>query len=123
MSQVGKNILISSYSGSNLLQGQHISLTNQIQQFTDTYQQFVLTMGQDVAADLISKSVLYLSIGVNDYIHYYLRNVSNVQNRYLPWGFSKFLASGMREAIKVTPVCSFYLFVDCLRNFFNFCNC
>ncbi|XP_021905183.1 GDSL esterase/lipase At5g08460 [Carica papaya] len=85
-------------SGSEL--GQHISLTNQIQQFTDTYQQFVLTMGQDVATDLISKSVLYLSIGVNDYIHYYLRNVSNVQNRYLPWGFSKFLASGMREAIK-----------------------
>ncbi|MBA0684701.1 hypothetical protein Goshw_021599 [Gossypium schwendimanii] len=80
--------------------GQHISLTHQIQQFSDTYQQFVLSLGEDVAIDLISSSVLYVSIGINDYIHYYLRNVSNVQNLYLPWGFNQFLASTMRQEIK-----------------------
>ncbi|EOY25056.1 hypothetical protein QUC31_009074 [Theobroma cacao] len=85
-------------SGSEL--GQHISFTHQIQQFTDTYQQFVLSLGEDVANDLISSSVLYISIGINDYIHYYLRNVSNVQNLYLPWGFNQFLASTMRQEIK-----------------------
>ncbi|XP_022738165.1 GDSL esterase/lipase At1g71691-like [Durio zibethinus] len=85
-------------SGSEL--GQHISFTHQIQQFADTYQQFVLSMGEDVTIDFISSSVLYISIGTNDYIHYYLRNVSNVQNLYLPWGFNQFLASTMRQEIK-----------------------
>ncbi|OMO79772.1 Lipase, GDSL [Corchorus capsularis] len=84
-------------SGSEL--GQRIAFTHQIQQFTDTYQQFVLSLGEDVANDLISSSVLYISIGINDYIHYYLRNVSNVQNLYLPWGFNKFLASTMKQEI------------------------
>lgn len=83
------------------LQGQHISLTQQIQQFTDTFQQFILSMGEQAATDLISNSVFYISIGINDYIHYYLRNVSNVQNLYLPWSFNQFLASVIREEIKV----------------------
>lgn len=85
----------------NFLQGQHISLTQQIQQFTDTYQQFILSIGERAASDLMSNSVFYISIGVNDYIHYYLRNVSNVQNLYLPWSFNQFLASIIREEIKV----------------------
>ncbi|XP_023877990.1 GDSL esterase/lipase At5g08460 [Quercus suber] len=85
-------------SGSDL--GQHISLLEQIQQFTDTYQQFILSMGEHRAADLISNSVFYLSVGINDYIHYYLRNVSNVQNLYLPWSFNQFLASTIWQQIK-----------------------
>ncbi|KAE8722490.1 putative inactive receptor kinase [Hibiscus syriacus] len=44
-------------SGSEL--GQHISFTHQIQQFGDTYQQFVLGLGEDFAVDLISSSNLY----------------------------------------------------------------
>ncbi|GMY30551.1 GDSL esterase/lipase At5g08460 [Fagus crenata] len=92
----GAGIIFS--SGSEL--GQHISLLEQIQQFTDTYQQFILSMGEQGAADLISKSVFYLSIGINDYIHYYLRNVSNVQNLYLPWSFNQFLASTIWQEIK-----------------------
>uniref|UniRef100_A0A2N9FE35 SGNH hydrolase-type esterase domain-containing protein n=1 Tax=Fagus sylvatica TaxID=28930 RepID=A0A2N9FE35_FAGSY len=92
----GAGIIFS--SGSEL--GQHISLLEQIQQFTDTYQQFILSMGEQGAANLISKSVFYLSIGINDYIHYYLRNVSNVQNLYLPWSFSQFLASTIWQEIK-----------------------
>ena len=82
-------------------QGQHVLLSQQIQQFTDTYQQFVLSMGQQDAVDLISNSVLYISIGINDYIHYYLRNESNVQNVYYPWSFNRFLASTVKQEIKV----------------------
>ncbi|KAF5729756.1 hypothetical protein HS088_TW20G00120 [Tripterygium wilfordii] len=85
-------------SGSEL--GQRISFTQQIQQFTDTLQLFILNMGEEAAADLISKSVFYISIGINDYIHYYLRNVSNVQSVYTSWNFNRFLASTVRQEIK-----------------------
>ncbi|XP_022631352.1 GDSL esterase/lipase At5g08460 [Vigna radiata var. radiata] len=92
----GAGIILS--SGSEL--GQHISLTQQIQQFTDTLQQFILSMGEDAATNLISNSVFYISIGINDYIHYYLLNVSNVNNLYLPWHFNHFLASSLWQEIK-----------------------
>ncbi|KAL3635760.1 hypothetical protein CASFOL_020307 [Castilleja foliolosa] len=92
----GSGIIFS--SGSEL--GQHISLAQQIQQFMDTYQQFILTMGEDAAYNLISNSIFYISIGSNDYIHYYLRNISNVQSLYLPWHFNKFLAQGVKQEIQ-----------------------
>ncbi|KAK1394190.1 hypothetical protein POM88_013246 [Heracleum sosnowskyi] len=50
------------------------NFTQQVQQVTDTFQQLILNMGEDVAAHLISNSLFYISIGTNDYIHYYLRN-------------------------------------------------
>ncbi|KAJ0106238.1 hypothetical protein Patl1_17508 [Pistacia atlantica] len=96
----GAGIIFS--SGSEL--GQHISLIQQIQQFTDTYQQFILSMGENITAHLISNSVFYLSIGINDYIHYYLPNVSDVQNLYLPWSFNQFLASNNLYNINVRKV-------------------
>ncbi|KAK9275879.1 hypothetical protein L1049_023153 [Liquidambar formosana] len=92
----GAGIIFS--SGSEL--GEHISFTQQIQQVTDTFQQFILNMGEEVANDLISNSLFYISIGTNDYIHYYLRNVSSVQSLYLPWSFNQFLASTVKEEIK-----------------------
>ncbi|KAI3468597.1 hypothetical protein Pfo_025260 [Paulownia fortunei] len=92
----GAGIIFS--SGSEL--GQHISLTQQIQQVMDTFQQFILSMGEDAAYDLISNSIFYISIGSNDYIHYYLRNVSNVQSLYLPWSFNQFLAQTMKQEIQ-----------------------
>ncbi|KAJ1386093.1 SGNH hydrolase superfamily [Sesbania bispinosa] len=92
----GAGIIVS--TGSEL--GQHISFTQQIQQFTDTLQQFILTMGEDAATTLISDSIFYISIGINDYIHYYLLNVSNVTNLYLPWRFNHFLASSLSQQIK-----------------------
>ncbi|KAH7862993.1 hypothetical protein Vadar_011899 [Vaccinium darrowii] len=92
----GAGIILS--SGSEL--GQHISFSQQIQQVMDTLQQFSLSMGEDAAAEHISNSIFYISIGTNDYIHYYLRNVSNVQSLYLPWSFNQFLASTMKEEIK-----------------------
>ncbi|XP_010266538.1 PREDICTED: GDSL esterase/lipase At5g08460-like [Nelumbo nucifera] len=92
----GSGIIFS--SGSEL--GQHISLVQQIQQATDTFQQFILSMGEMEANDIISKSVFYLSIGSNDYIHYYLRNVSRVQSLYLPWDFNQLLATIVKRALK-----------------------
>ncbi|KAB5564613.1 hypothetical protein DKX38_004667 [Salix brachista] len=85
-------------SGSEL--GQRVSFTQQIQQFTDTLQSFILSMGEAAANELISNSVFYISIGVNDYIHYYLRNASNIQNLYLPWSFNQFVADSIRQEIK-----------------------
>ncbi|EPS69683.1 hypothetical protein M569_05083, partial [Genlisea aurea] len=92
----GAGIIFS--SGSEL--GQHISLTQQIQQVLDTFQQFTLAMGEESAASLFSNSVFYISMGSNDYIHYYLRNVSNVQSRYLPWSFNQFLAQMIKREIQ-----------------------
>ncbi|GJZ89677.1 hypothetical protein Tco_0661459 [Tanacetum coccineum] len=65
------------------MQGQRISFTQQIQQITDTFQRFIIRMGEEEAASYISNSIIYISIGSNDYIHYYLRNVSAVQTKKL----------------------------------------
>lgn len=67
----------------------------------DTFQQFILSMGEIAARDLIANSMFYISIGSNDYIHYYLLNVSNVQTLYLPWSFNQFLAQTMKQQIQV----------------------
>ncbi|KAF5183578.1 GDSL esterase/lipase [Thalictrum thalictroides] len=92
----GAGIIFS--SGSEL--GQHISLTQQMQQVADTFQQFTINLGEAAATDLISKSVFYLSIGSNDYIHYYLRNVSRVQTLYLPWSFNQLLVTTVKQELK-----------------------
>jgi hypothetical protein len=56
--------------------------------------------------------VFFVSIGSNDFIHYYLRNVSGVQMRYLPWEFNQLLVSTMRQEIKVHFLFSGY-FIQC----------
>ncbi|KAL6877517.1 hypothetical protein ACP4OV_012732 [Aristida adscensionis] len=89
---------IISSSGSEL--GMHVSLTQQVQQVEDTYEQLSLALGEAAAADLFKKSVFFVSIGCNDFIHYYLRNISGVQMRYLPWEFNQLLVSTMRQEIK-----------------------
>ena len=58
-------------------------------------------MGEAAATDLISRSIFYISIGTNDFIHYYLLNVSDVQTLYLPWSFNQFLAETMKQEIRV----------------------
>lgn len=83
------------------LQGQHISLAQQVEQVMDTFQQLMVSMGEDAANDLISNSMFYISIGSNDYIHYYLIDASNVQSLYLPWDFNEFLAQTLKQEIKV----------------------
>ncbi|KAL8150384.1 hypothetical protein V2J09_020192 [Rumex salicifolius] len=85
-------------SGSEL--GQHVSLTQQIQQYMDTFDLFITSFGEESAVNLISSSVFYISIGTNDYIHYYLRNVSGVQTTYFPWSFNLFLVNSVRKEIR-----------------------
>ena len=75
------------------MQGQHISLAQQIEQVTDTVQQFIVNIGEDATTDLISKSLFYISIGSDDY----LLNASNV---YLPLSFNQFLAQTIKQEIK-----------------------
>ncbi|KAG0532810.1 hypothetical protein BDA96_04G139200 [Sorghum bicolor] len=89
---------IISSSGSEL--GMHVSLTQQVQQVEDTYEQLSLALGEAAVANLFRRSVFFVSIGSNDFIHYYLRNVSGVQMRYLPWEFNQLLVSTMRQEIK-----------------------
>jgi len=88
----------------NFLQGQHISFAQQIQQVTDTFQQLLLSMGEETAIDLISNSIFYISIGTNDYIHYYLRNVSSVRSLYTPSSFSHLLSATLKQGIKVNQL-------------------
>ncbi|XP_072964345.1 GDSL esterase/lipase 7 [Typha angustifolia] len=85
-------------SGSDL--GMHVSLTQQIQQVGDTFEHLALNLGEEAAADLFARSVFYVSIGSNDFIHYYLRNTSSVQSLYLPWEFNQLLVSTMKQEIK-----------------------
>ncbi|KAF0932443.1 hypothetical protein E2562_010352 [Oryza meyeriana var. granulata] len=89
---------ILSSSGSEL--GMHVSLNQQVQQVEDTYEQLALALGEAATTDLFRKSVFFVSIGSNDFIHYYLRNVSGVQIRYLPWEFNQLLVNAMRQEIK-----------------------
>ncbi|KAL2902786.1 hypothetical protein RDABS01_027868, partial [Bienertia sinuspersici] len=92
----GAGIIFS--SGSDL--GQRVSLSQQIQQVSDTFEQFMMYMGEDAAVRLISDSIFYISVGTNDYIHYYLQNVSGVQSLYSPWSFNHFLAISLKQEIK-----------------------
>lgn len=91
-----------------LLQGQRVSFAMQVEQFVDTFQQMILRIGEEASERLVSKSVFYISIGVNDYIHFYIRNVSNVQNLYTPWNFNQFLASNLRRELKVRLLNNLY---------------
>jgi hypothetical protein len=79
----------------------HVSLTQQVQQVEDTYELLAQALGEAATADLFRRSVFFVSIGSNDFIHYYLRNVSGVQMRYLPWEFNQLLVNAVRQEIKV----------------------
>ncbi|CAN6444728.1 unnamed protein product [Victoria cruziana] len=85
-------------SGSDL--GQHISLTQQIEQAVDTFQLFALSLGERRANQLFADSIFFLSVGSNDYIHHYLRNASGIKLQYLPWGFNQLLISTVKQRLK-----------------------
>ncbi|XP_062218865.1 GDSL esterase/lipase At1g29660-like [Phragmites australis] len=80
--------------------GMHVSLTQQVQQVEDTYEQLSLALGEAAAANLFSRSVFFVSIGRNNFIHYHLRNVSGVQMRYLQREFNQLLVNTVRQEIK-----------------------
>ncbi|KAF3787519.1 GDSL esterase/lipase [Nymphaea thermarum] len=81
-------------------EGQHISLTQQIEQAVDTFQLITLSLGERRANRLVAESIFFLSVGSNDYIHHYLRNASGVKSLYLPWGFNQLLISTVKQRLK-----------------------
>lgn len=103
------SFFLQSCGGILLLQGQRVSFAMQVEQFVDTFQQMTLSIGEAASERLVSNSVFYISIGVNDYIHFYIRNISNVQNLYTPWSFNQFLASNMRQELKVRVLINLYM--------------
>jgi hypothetical protein len=66
-------------------------------QVEDTYEQLALALGEAATVDLFKRSVFFVSIGSNDFIHYYLRNVPGVQMHYLPWDFNQLLVNSVRR--------------------------
>ncbi|GER47797.1 GDSL-like Lipase/Acylhydrolase superfamily protein [Striga asiatica] len=93
------------------------NLTQQVQQVEDTYELLALALGEAATADLFRGSVFFVSIGSNDFIHYYLRNVSGVQMRYLPWEFNQLLVNAVRHYRLFFVFVWFYLL--CLRLFYS----
>ena len=88
-----------------------MSLTQQVQLAIDTFQQLSLNLGEEPAFDLISKSVVFVSIGSNDFIHYYLQNQSMVQSLYLPWEFNQLLIGTVKLEMEVNiPFVGFGIF-------------
>ncbi|XP_002974632.2 GDSL esterase/lipase 7 [Selaginella moellendorffii] len=80
-------------SGSDL--GQHIPMAEQVQHIVEIQQRLASKIGEDAANAVISNSIHYISIGSNDFIHYYLRNVSDVQNKMTNFEFNQLLISSL----------------------------
>ncbi|EFJ35647.1 hypothetical protein SELMODRAFT_80714 [Selaginella moellendorffii] len=90
---------ILSESGGDL--GQHIPLVEQIQQVSDFKDQLVFNHGREAARKLMSRSLHYISIGSNDFIHYYLRNVSGVESDISPLDFNNLLVATLVSQLKI----------------------
>jgi len=83
----------------------------------------MMSMGEDAAISHISNSIFYISIGTNDYIHYYLRNVSGVQSLFPPSSFNHFLVITVKQGIKVSsfyPLASYYLILHIYHSVFGY---
>ncbi|TMW95804.1 hypothetical protein EJD97_008325 [Solanum chilense] len=63
-----------------------------------------LSAGVDIifstGSEVGQRCLFYISIGSNDFIHYYIPNASNVLTVYLPWSFNQFLAQTIKQEIK-----------------------
>ncbi|ERN14109.1 hypothetical protein AMTR_s00021p00238930 [Amborella trichopoda] len=95
---------ILSSSGKEL--GERISFTQQIQQAKYTFEKMVLSFGENAAKMLISNSLFLISIGSNDYIHYFMDNVWHVQSIYFPWEFNQLLVRGVKRELQSLYDCN-----------------
>lgn len=82
-------------------QGQRVPLAQQMVYAKETFQKFTVNMGNFEAADMISQSVFYFSVGSNDFIHYYVANASGVRSHFPPWEFNQLLAQNIIQELKV----------------------
>lgn len=85
-------------SGSDL--GQHISFSEQLGMFSNSEAKMSILLGQAATKEAIERSVFYFSIGNNDFIHYYLRNVSGVLDRQNSVEFSSMLLESLSNHLK-----------------------
>lgn len=85
-------------SGSDL--GQHISFSEQLGMFSNTEAKVSLSLGQPAIKQAMGSSVFYFSIGNNDFIHYYLRNVSGVLDKQNSVEFSSMLLENLSNHLK-----------------------
>ncbi|XBJ18085.1 hypothetical protein VPH35_009340 [Triticum aestivum] len=68
------------------IKGVHMSLTRQVKQVEDTYEQLALALGEATTVDLFKRSVFFLSIRSKDFIHYYLRRCVRRSDALSPMG-------------------------------------
>uniref|UniRef100_A0A452Z4R6 GDSL esterase/lipase n=1 Tax=Aegilops tauschii subsp. strangulata TaxID=200361 RepID=A0A452Z4R6_AEGTS len=66
--------------------GVHVSLTRQVKQVEDTYEQLALALGEAATVNLFKRSVFFLSIRSKDFIHYYLRRCVRRSDALSPMG-------------------------------------
>ncbi|KAJ7296081.1 hypothetical protein O6H91_15G080500 [Diphasiastrum complanatum] len=92
----GAGILLA--SGTDL--GQQIPFVEQINRMLQIHDELASLLGEQAASQLISQSMYYISIGSNDFIHYYIRNVSGVQEKLSPAEFSNMLVSRATKLIE-----------------------
>uniref|UniRef100_A0A7N0VHY6 GDSL esterase/lipase n=1 Tax=Kalanchoe fedtschenkoi TaxID=63787 RepID=A0A7N0VHY6_KALFE len=57
------------------------SLSQQLRQVTDTFQQLQLQLSQETAKHLIRSFIFYVSFGKNDYTDIFLRNTSGIMSK------------------------------------------
>lgn len=78
------------YPGSSNYQ----SLNQQLRQAFETLQLLQLRLGQETATNFIKSSIFYLSFGKDDFLHYFLHNLSGTRN------FTQILVHQMTNAIR-----------------------
>ena len=84
------------------MQGQHMSLTEQLGMFSDSEAKMSIILGQEYTKEAVQQSLFYFSIGNNDFIHYYLSNVSGVLEKQNPRQFSRMLLETLGTHLKVS---------------------
>ncbi|KAH9572688.1 hypothetical protein CY35_02G164700 [Sphagnum magellanicum] len=77
--------------------GEHIALQQQIQMFMERRAVLEQTMGVEAAHDLIANSVMYISIGGNEYIHNYITNGS--ESSLSPEAFTDLVLASLSDRI------------------------
>lgn len=69
--------------------------------FSNSEAKMSLLLGQLATKQAIEKSIFYFSIGNNDFIHYYLRNVSGILEKQNSVEFSSMLLENLSNHLKV----------------------
>ena len=75
-----------------MMQVGRIPFNQQIKNFESTMAEITAAMGASAAADLMSRSILFVGMGSNDYLNNYLMPNYDTRRRYSPQQFADLLA-------------------------------